>query len=118
MGHSEMGLAVAGLKEQEIKARASQLASGDWSGFPAHERLAFEFAHKLSKSPAAVHARDVRALVQTFGPERALDLIWYTSWCNYMTRFADAFQLPLERENVFAPPPKEEKTKPDKPGKP
>jgi hypothetical protein len=31
-----------------------------------------------------------------------VDLIWYGSWCNYMTRVADAFQLPLERDNVFA----------------
>jgi hypothetical protein len=29
-----------------------------------------------------------------------------TSWCNYMTRVADAFQLPLERDNVFAAPAK------------
>ena len=44
------------------------------------------------------------ALSETFGPHRAIDLIWYTSWVNYMTRVADGFQLPLERENVFASP--------------
>jgi hypothetical protein len=42
--------------------------------------------------------------VRTFGNDRSLDLIWYGAWCNYMTRVADAFQLPLERENVFAAP--------------
>jgi hypothetical protein len=31
-----------------------------------------------------------------------VDLIWYAGRCNYMTRVADAFQLPLERDNVFA----------------
>jgi|GEM_PF-6161382 len=41
-----------------------------------------------------------------FGEIRTVDLIWYTCWCNYMTRIADAFQLPLEKENVFTPPPK------------
>jgi hypothetical protein len=30
-----------------------------------------------------------------------------------MTRFADAFQLPLERTNVFAPPKKEKEAKKD-----
>ena len=45
--------------------------------------------------------RDVRGLIDTFGRERAVDLIWYGGWCNYMTRVADAFQLPLERDNVF-----------------
>ena len=40
------------------------------------------------------------------GANRTVDLIYYTSWCNYMTRVADAFQLPLERDNVFTPAPK------------
>ena len=46
------------------------------------------------------------ALVEVFGRERAADLVWYVAWCNYMTRVADAFQLPLEKENCFAPPEK------------
>ena len=36
-----------------------------------------------------------------FGTERALDVIWWACRCHYMTRVADAFQIPLERENVF-----------------
>jgi hypothetical protein len=107
MGHSEMLLAVAGLKEDEIKQRTQKLASGDWSFFPPAERRAFQFGHKLSSKPAALTDEDVGGLIDTFGRERALDLIWYGSWCNYMTRVADAFQLPLERENCFAPPKKD-----------
>ena len=108
MGHSEMGLAVAGLKPEEIKARTRRLARGDWSDFPKAEQAAFGLAYKLSKEPAALTDKDRSALVEVFGRERAADLIWYVSWCNYMTRVADAFQLPLERENVFAPPPKKD----------
>src|SRR4051794_30433974 len=104
MGHSEMLLAVAGLKEDEIKRKVGALASGDWSDFAPADRLAFQFAHKLSGKPAEVTDEDVRALVTTFGRHRALDLVWRSAWCNYMTRVADAFQLPLERDNVFAPP--------------
>jgi hypothetical protein len=40
-------------------------------------------------------------LVEVFDRERAVDLIWYVCWCNYMTRAADAFQLPLEKGNCF-----------------
>jgi hypothetical protein len=109
MGHSEMLLAVAGLKEDEIKQRTQKLASGDWSAFPPAERVAFEFAYKLTKEPATVTDRDVKGLVATFGPHRAADLIWYVSWCNYMTRVADAFQLPLEYDNVFAKPAEKER---------
>ena len=34
---------------------------------------------------------------------RALDVIWWTCRCHFMTRVADGFQLPLERDNVFQP---------------
>jgi hypothetical protein len=110
MGHSEMLLAVAGLGEDQIKKRTRKLAEGDWSVFPRAERLAFQFAHQLSSKPSALTDRDIGGLIDTFGRHRTLDLIWYGSWCNYMTRVADAFQLPLERENCFAPP-REERTK-------
>ena len=102
MGHAEMLLAVAGLSEEEIQQRTGKLAAGDWSDFPRAERLAFEFGYKLAREPWAIREKDVQDLVDAFGPHRAADLIWYGSWCNYMTRVADAFQLPLERENVFA----------------
>jgi hypothetical protein len=104
MGHSEMLLAVAGLKKDEIKTRTQKLASGDWSGFPPAEALAFQTGYKLTREPAAFSDADRRALVAAFGPDRAVDVIWYGAWCNYMTRVADAFQLPLERDNVFAAP--------------
>ncbi len=104
-----MLLAVAGLKPDEIKKRTEKLASGDWSVFPPAERRAYQFAYKLSSKPSELTDTDVKGLIETFGRERALDLIWYGGWCNYMTRIADAFQLPLERENVFAPPAKEKR---------
>ena|SRR5438874_12486450 len=109
MGHGEMLLAVAGLDAEEIKRRTRKLAEGDWSDYPPAERLALGFAHKLTREPWAVTGADVKGLVGAFGRDRAVDLIWRTAWANYMTRVADAFQLPLEKDNVFAPPKKESK---------
>jgi alkylhydroperoxidase family enzyme len=103
MGHSEMLLAVAGLSEDRVKERAKKLSTGDWSDFPPAERAAFAFAIRISKEPARIADAEVRELAATFGPARAVDLVWYGAWCNYMTRVADAFQLPLETTNVFAP---------------
>jgi hypothetical protein len=103
MGHSEMLLAVAGLKPEEVKVLTKKLASGDWSDFPRAQATAFALAYKLSKEPAKMTDKDRAALVEVFGRERAVDLIYYVSWCNYMTRVADAFQLPLEKENCFMP---------------
>ena len=109
-----MLLAVAGLDTEQIKQRTERLASGDWSSFTPAEQVALEFAYKLTREPRLVSDADVRLVCETFGEHRALDLIWYVSWCNYMTRVADAFQLPLEQENVFLEPqPPEEKSPAD-----
>lgn len=113
MGHGNMLLAVAGLKDEDVKERTKRLAAGEWDHFAPAERQAFAFTVKLTKSPATVTGSDVKELVRTFGVERAIDLIWYSSWVNYMTRVADAFQLPLERENVFATPNPPKATKKD-----
>ena len=102
MGHCEMLLAVAGLNGNAITERTRRLASGDWSKFSAAERAAFAFAHKQARDPASITDADVRTLVRHFGTARALDVIWWACRCHYMTRVADAFQLPLERDNVFA----------------
>ena len=101
MGHSEFHLAVAGLDEEQVRERTKQLASGDWSKFTPAERVAFSFAHKQAKQPWAITDEDYRQLVAHFGKHRAVDVVWWASRCHYMTRLADAFQLPLERDNVF-----------------
>lgn len=102
MGHCEMLLAVAGLDKNSLTQRLERLAAGDWSTFSPGERAAFAFARKQAKDPAAINAQDVGELVQHFGRDRALDVIWWACRCHYMTRVADGFQLPLERANVFA----------------
>jgi hypothetical protein len=102
MGHCEMLLAVAGLDKNALEVRTRLLASGDWSTLPAWDRAGFFFARKLSKTPWAIDEADRDALIAHFGPERSIDVIWWACRCHYMTRVADAFQLPLERENVFA----------------
>jgi alkylhydroperoxidase family enzyme len=101
MGHTQMLLAVAGLNELGLKERVAKLASGDWSSFPPSERAGLFFAHKLTRTPWSVGRSDIDTLTAHLGKERALDTVWYVCWCNYMTRVADAFQIPLESENVF-----------------
>lgn len=100
MGHSEMLLAVAGLGPEAIQERRRRLATRDWSRFSPAEQAAFEFARRQANHPAA-SADDVEELVQHYGRGRAVEIIWWTARCHYLTRVADAFQLPLERENVF-----------------
>lgn len=101
MGHCEMLLAVAGLTDSEVEKLTRKLAEGDWSDFSPAERQGFLFARKLSRAPRTVGPADVRELARHFGPARAADVVWWASRCHFMTRVADALQLPLETENVF-----------------
>ncbi len=101
MGHTEMLLAVAGLDPLALTERTKILASGDWSSLPPEERYAFVFAKKQGRAPWTIDDEDMDGLRAQFGDHRALDVLWWASRCHYMTRVADAFQVPLERENVF-----------------
>jgi len=112
MGHSEMLLAVAGMTEDEIREKTDRIAAEDWSGFPASDQVAFRFARKLTAAPWDVTDLDVKELEAAFGRHRAVDIIWHVAWGNYMTRFADAFQIPLETTNVFEKPPEKPPEKP------
>jgi hypothetical protein len=96
-----MLLAVAGFDQNAIAERIRRLAEGEWSSFSPAERAAFGFAHKQARDPAGVFNHDVQTLVEHFGVERSLDVIWWSCRCHYMTCVSDAFQLQLERENVF-----------------
>lgn len=105
MGHAEMLLAVAGLNELQVQQRVEQLASGDWSAFEPRERVVLFYAKALSQTPQHVPSDQVEAMIRHWGPDRTLDFTWHIAWCNFMTRVADAYQIPLERTNVFLPTP-------------
>ncbi len=109
MGHSEMLLAVAGLDDEQVRKLTAMLARGEWSAFSKEDQVAFRFTHKLTGKPASITDADVKELIAAYGRHRAMDIIWYVSWCNYMTRVGDGLQLPLESTNVFGPAPKKEK---------
>ncbi len=102
MGHCEMLLAVAGLDDNTMTNRLKVLASNDWSTLQPSERAAFAYARKMSVDPASLSKADFENLIAHFGPDRAVDVVWWSARCQYMTRVADAFKLPLERDNVFA----------------
>ena len=102
MGHCEMLMEVAGLDKDAIAERTRRLAGDDWSCFRPEEQRAFAYARKLSKAPWSLTVDDYRTLERDFGPKRALATFWWLCRGLYMTRVSDGFQLPLERENVFA----------------
>ena len=102
MGHCEMLLEVAGLDKDAIADRTRRLASDDWSAFPPKEQRAFAYARKLTKTPWKLTPSDYQVLSDDFGPREAMGTFFWLCRGLYMTRVSDGFQLPLERENVFA----------------
>jgi alkylhydroperoxidase family enzyme len=102
MGHCEMLLEVAGLDKSAVAERTRRLASDDWSAFPPAEQRAYAYARKLTKTPWELTAADYKALEQDSSPREAMSTFWWLCRGLYMTRVSDGFQLPLERDNVFA----------------
>jgi hypothetical protein len=63
--------------------------------------VAFSFTRKQARDPASITDGDIHELERHFGHNGAWQVIWWASRCHYMTRVADAFQFPLERDNPF-----------------
>jgi alkylhydroperoxidase family enzyme len=102
MGHCEMLLEVAGLDKGAVAERTRRLAGDDWSCFPPAEQRAYAYARKLTRTPWELTPADYKMLEQDLGPARAMATFWWLCRGLYMTRVSDGFQLPLERDNVFA----------------
>lgn len=98
MGHTEMILAVAGMSADQVAAKTCKLAAG---GDTPAEGAAFAFTRKQAAEPWAVTDDDVAKLEKEFGTDKAWQVIWWAARCHYMTKVADAFQLPLEKDNPF-----------------
>lgn len=97
-----MLLEVAGLDKAGIAQRTRMLASDDWSAFPPEQQRAFDYARKLSKTPWKLTTQDYHGLAKDLGEKEAMAIFWWLCRGLYMTRVSDGFQLPLERDNVFA----------------
>ena len=98
MGHVVMISAVAEIPESQI------LMLDDPLDEDARRRAAFGYARKLTLTPAEIRRRDVDALREHFSEKEIVELTFQICRYNTMNRLADAFGVPLERENVFASP--------------
>lgn len=76
----------------------------------------FAFARKVTRDPAAVRREDVDALRPHLTDAQIVELVLAICRYNTMNRLADAFGVPLERENVFAPAPGRRRARPAREG--
>ena len=94
-----MILAVAGMSAGEVAEKSRRLATGE--GVTPAEAAAAAFIRKQAKTPWAVTDADIADLEKALGKDKAWQAIWWASRGHYMTKVADAFQLPLELDNPF-----------------
>lgn len=98
MGHVVMTSELSGVPETAV------LRIDDPSRWDARRRAVLPFARKLTLRPADVDRRDVDALRAHLTDAQIVELCLAVCRYNTMNRLADAFGVPLERENPFAPP--------------
>ena len=92
--------------------------TSELAGVPEHDVLCIEesadpkrqaifaFARKVSREPASVTREDVDSLRPYLKDAQIVELVFAVCRYNTLNRLADAFGVPLEKENVFAPPAK------------
>lgn len=98
MGHVVMTSELAGVPEHDVLCIEE-------SADPKRQAI-FRFARKVSREPASVTREDVDALRPYLTDPQIVELVFAVCRYNTMNRLADAFGVPLEKENVFAPPAK------------
>src|SRR5207248_9087407 len=89
LGHQEMKLAVAGLKEEEIAA-----LDGDWSEFTPAQRAAFAFARKITVEPHRFSDADVNELRKHYTDLQILEMILSTAGNNAINRWKEGAGIP------------------------
>ena len=98
MGHVVMTSELSGVPEHDV-LRIEETRD------PKREAI-FAFARKVSRDPARVTREDVDSLRPHLTDAQIVELVFAVCRYNTMNRLADAFGVPLEKENVFAPPAK------------
>ncbi len=93
LGHQEMKLAVAGLKEEEIAA-----LDGDWSEFTPAQRAAFAFARKITYEPHRLTGADVDQLRKYYKDLQILEMVLSTAGNNSINRWKEGVGVPQSKE--------------------
>ena len=99
MGHVNYMSAVAGLSEMHVFETESP------PRLDARRNVAFPFARKLTREPSKIAREDIDVLRKEFSDKEIVQLVFTICHFNTMNRLADAFGVPLEPDNVFAPLP-------------
>jgi AhpD family alkylhydroperoxidase len=93
LGHQEVKLAVAGLKEEEIAA-----LDGDWSEFTPAQQAAFAFARKLTSAPHLLTDADVEGLRKHYKDAQILEMMLSVAGNNSINRWKEGVGVPQSKD--------------------
>jgi hypothetical protein len=93
LGHQEVKLAVAGVKEEEIAA-----LDGDWSEFTPAQRAAFAFARKLTYEPHHLADADIDQLREHYKDLQILEMILSVAGNNSINRWKEGVGVPQSKD--------------------
>ncbi len=97
LGHQEGKLKKAGVDEQGLLALDT-----DWGVFSEPQRVAFDFARRLTNSPQRIGQADIDALREHFTADQTLLIIYWISRYNATNRWTDATGIPQETYRDFS----------------
>jgi alkylhydroperoxidase family enzyme len=95
---AEADLRRSGLKDEDLQ----QLA-GDPKKLPYPDRIAMEFARKLTLAAYKVTDAEVAALIKEFEPEKVVAMVHTLAWANFQNRIVLALGVQVERDGPLPP---------------
>ena len=95
---AEADLKRAGLSDADLKALAA-----DRKAFPESERLALEFARKMSRAAYEVTDEEMAALLKQFGPEKVVAIVHTLAHANFQDRIFLALGIETEARGHLPP---------------
>lgn len=88
----------AGVSDTEIAALA-----GDHSELPQADRLALEFARKMTVAADTVTDEEVARLLKPYGEKQLVAMVLLLAYANFQDRLLLALDLPVEEEGPLMP---------------
>jgi alkylhydroperoxidase family enzyme len=96
--YAEADLRRAGLKDDDLKEMA-----GDRKGLTENDRLALDFARKLTRAGHEITDSEVAELIKRFGPEAVVGIVHTVAHSNFQNRIFLALNVQVEASGPLPP---------------
>jgi hypothetical protein len=96
--YAEADLRRAGMSDADLRK-----LSGDFAALPDSDRLALDFARKLTRAAETVTDAEVTTLLERFGPEKVVAMVHTLAYANFQNRIFLALGVVVEPEGPLPP---------------